>query len=117
MAKNQVFAPSKTRSLPVADGTESGDPVIVGSIVGVALTSKGEGGNAAGNATVALDGAFDLPIGTTTSLAVGAKVFIVTSTGALTTTDNSGANPVFGKVLEAKGTTAGEVHPVEIVQV
>ncbi|HEY3529339.1 MAG TPA: DUF2190 family protein [Nocardioides sp.] len=117
MAKNQVFAPSKTRSLPVPDGTVSGDPVIVGTIVGVALTDKGDGGNDAANATVAIDGAWDLAIGTATALAVGDKVFIVTSTRALTTTDNTGANPVFGKILEAKGTTAGEVHPVEIVQV
>ncbi len=117
MAKNQVFAPHRTRSLPVADGTVSGAPVIVGSIVGVALTDKGKGGNAAGNATVALDGAWDLPVGTTTALAVGAKVYIVTASGALTTTDNSGANPLFGYALEPKGTSAGQVIAVEIAQV
>jgi predicted RecA/RadA family phage recombinase len=117
MAKNQKFAPSRTRSLPVADGTVSGSPVIVGSLVGVALTDKGAGGNDTANATVALDGAFDLAVGTTTALDVGDPVYIVISSGALTTTDNTGANPVFGYALEAKGTTAGEVIAVEIAQV
>ena len=117
MAKNQVFAPSRTRSLPVADGTVSGGPVLVGALVGVALTDKGKGGNEAGNATVALDGAWKLAVGTTTALDVGDPVYIVVSSGALTTTDNSGANPVFGYALTAKGTTAGEVITVELARV
>ena len=117
MAKNQKFAPSRTRSLPVPDGTVSGDPVMVGTIAGVALTDKGAGGNTAENATVALDGAFNLAIGTATALVAGDKVFFVESSSSLSTTDNTGANKTFGKVLEPKGTTAGEVVPVEIVQV
>lgn len=116
MAKNQKFAPSRTRSLPVTADTPSGSPVVVGSLVGVTLTAEGEGGNADGYATVALDGAFDLAIGTTTAVAVGGKVYI-TSAYALTPSDGSGANTLFGYALEAKGTTAGEIHPVEIAQV
>lgn len=117
MATNQKFTFHRSRSLPVADGTVSGAPVIVGSLVGVALTDKGKGGNATENATVALDGAFRVSVGTTTALAVGDPVYIVKSSGALTTTDNTGANPIFGYALEPKGTTAGEVIAVEIAQV
>lgn len=117
MSTNQKFAPSRTRSLPVTADTDSGAPVIVGSLVGVTLTAEGEGGNVDGYATVALDGAFDLAVGTTTALDIGDPVYIVLASGALTTTDNSGANPVFGYALEAKGTTAGEVIAVEIAQV
>lgn len=114
MATNQKFRGNRTRSLPVTADTASGSPVVVGSLVGVALTAEGEGGNAAGYATVALDGAFDLAVGTTTAVAVGAPVYI-TSAYALTPTATS--NTLFGYALEAKGTTAGEVIAVEIAQV
>ena len=114
MAKNQKFAPHRTRSLPVTADTPSGSPVVVGALVGVTLTAEGEGGNAAGYATVALDGAFNLAIGTTTAGAVGSAVYI---TSAYALTPSSSGNTLFGYLLEAKGTTAGEVHPVEIAQV
>lgn len=116
MAKNQVFAPSRTRTLPVAADTVSGAPVLVGGLVGVTLTAEGEGNNAAGYATVALDGAWDLAVATTTALTVGAKVYI-TPALAVTTTDNSGANALFGYALEPKGTTAGQVISIELAQV
>lgn len=114
MATNQKFAPSRTRSLPVTADTPSGSPVVVGSLVGVTLTAEGEGGNVDGNATVALDGAFDLPVGTTTAVDIGDPVYI-TSAYALTPTATS--NTLFGYALEAKGTTAGEVIAIEIAQV
>lgn len=116
MATNNVYAWTRTRSLPVASGTESGDPVIVGSLVGVALTDRSADGNADGNATVALDGAFTVNVTTTTTRSVGQPVYIITATGVITTTDNSGANPLFGYCLEAKGSAAADVL-VEIAQV
>lgn len=114
MATNQVYGPNRTRSLPVTADTASGSPVVVGSLVGVALTDEGDGGNDDGNATVALDGAFNLPVGTTTAGAVGSGVYI---TSAYALTPSATGNTLFGYLLEAKGTTAGEVHPIEIAQV
>lgn len=58
MAKTEVFDHSKTRYYPVASGKVSGDPVAVGSIPGVCLTSRDTGGNA----TVALIGSYLIPV-------------------------------------------------------
>lgn len=113
MAKNQVFPPHRTRVLPVATDFASGTAVLVGSLVGVALTSEGEGGNKAGYATVALGGAFKLPVTTTTTLAVGAPVYI-TSGGALT--PSASGNTLFGYALEPKGSSAQTIT-VELAQV
>lgn len=119
MAKNNVFPWTRSRSLPVADGTVSGSPVIVGSLVGVALTDKATttnrgGGNAVGEATVALDGAWTLPVTTVTTAAVGAPIYIIAATGVLTPV--ASGNVLFGYALKAKGAAAADVL-VEISQV
>lgn len=116
MAKNLLRGPNRTASLPVTADTPSGSPVVVGSLVGVALTAEGAGGNPDGYATVALDGRVENAVGTTTAVAVGGKVYI-TSAYALTPSDGSGANTLFGYAITAKGTTAGEVIQIEIAQV
>lgn len=120
MAKNEVFKEANYLSLPVPTGKLSGQPVRVGGLNGVLLTNEGSVDKAAGAyneaassnkpgyASVALKGAFRLPVSTTTTLAVGAPVYIITATGVLTTTDNTGANPVFGHALSAKGATANQ---------
>lgn len=101
MAKNTRFngAGDKGtyRSLPVPDGTESGDPVKVGSLVGVAQTDRATednrgGGNPVGFATVQLDGAHDLTV--TGALASAGTPVYITSAGALTATATS--NTLFG---------------------
>ncbi len=114
MAKNNVFPWTRSRSLPVLAGTVSGGPVSVGSLVGVALTDIGGGGNAAANATVALDGAFIVPVSTTTTVAVGSPVYIIAATGVLT--PSASGNVLFGYALAAKGAAAADVL-VEIAQV
>ncbi len=53
--KNEYMRPATELSLPVVASTVSGDPVRVGSINGVAATSRGEGGNASTHATVLTD--------------------------------------------------------------
>lgn len=116
MAKNNVFAWDRSRSLPVAEGVESGAPVQVGDLIGVALTDRGAGGNADGYATVALNGAWDFPVATATARDVGEPVYI-TPAGAITTTDNSGANALFGYCLTAKAATAGVTVTIELAQV
>lgn len=56
MSTNEVFEPVGKLSLPVPDGTESGDFVLVfGEIPGVAETDEGDGGNADNHATVAIN--------------------------------------------------------------
>lgn len=117
MAKNQKYAPSRTRHVPVAADMLSGAPFMVGSLPCVLLTDEGKGGNADGEATVALDGCFRFAIATTTARTVGQPIYYVTASKTLTTTDNSAANPLFGYAMEPKGTTAGEVIAVELAQV
>lgn len=129
MARNEVYKVGGFVSLPVPVGTLSGAPVRVGSLNGVAQTTEptaylastsnppyneSPSGNKAGYSSVALEGAFSIPVATTTALAVGAPVYIVTASNTLTTTDNTGANPVFGHALTAKGTTAGQLVVVRI---
>lgn len=120
MAKNQVYKEANFLSLPVATGKLSGQPVRVGGLNAVLLTNEGSvdngtnpydkapSSNEDGFASVALKGAFLIPVSTTTTLAVGAPVYIITASGVLTTTDNSGANPLFGHALSAKGATANQ---------
>lgn len=54
--RNEAIRPGNELSLPVPEGTVSGDPVKVGGLVGVAATSRGEGGNIATHASVLIDG-------------------------------------------------------------
>lgn len=114
---NKKFGHGDKISLPVPADTPSGAPVIVGSIVGVTATAEGEGGNDDGYATVWCVGTFDVPIATSTTRSVGQPVYIITATNSVTTTDNSAANPLFGYVLEAKGSTAGQVVAVRLAKV
>lgn len=114
--KNEVFYPndpSDKLSLPVADGTESGDFVLVGDqgLFGVAATDKGEGGNIAANASVWTAGVFDLPVGTNTAMDIGDIVYAVVATGALTpAAGSSPANLPVGWALEAKGTAPATIR-------
>lgn len=58
MALNQVYDDAESLSLPVEVGVESGDPVLVGDLPGVALTDR----DAGGYATVRMAGAFELEV-------------------------------------------------------
>ena len=124
MATNNRIAWSRSRSLPVAADTDSGDPVKVGSLIGVALTTRAvtgnkEGGNKDGFATVALDGAFDVTV--VGALAgAGTPVYIVAADNTLTAT--VGSNTLFGYSVPgitadgSKGSGSGTVT-VELAQV
>ena len=108
MSTTHKFSPRFTRTLAVASGTVSGAPVIVGSLTGVALTDR----DADGEATVGFGGVAELAVATTTTIALGGPVYI-TSAGAVTAA--SAGNTLFGYALQAKGSTAGEVIPIELV--
>jgi predicted RecA/RadA family phage recombinase len=115
--KNEQFYPNDPAdklSLPVPADTASGAPVLVGALPGVTACAEGDGGNVDGNASVWLAGVFRLPIGTTTAIAVGGPVYI-TAGGALTPVATG--NTLFGHVVVAKGTTAGEIVPVKLAKV
>lgn len=126
MARNEVYKNADYLSLPVPTGLVSGSPVRVGGLNGVLSTSEGSldkpagayneapSSNKPGFASVALTGAFRIPVATTTTLAVGAPVYIITASNTLTTTDNSAANPLFGHALSAKGATANQPVIVRI---
>lgn len=126
MARNEVFKNADYLTLPVPTGRKSGEAVRVGGLNGVLQTNEGSLDNPSGDynrapssnedgyASVALKGAFNLPVSTTTTLSVGDPVYIITATNVLTTTDNSGANPVFGHALSAKGSTANSLVIVRI---
>lgn len=104
MATNEVFKYGDWLELPVASGTDSGEPVVVGDLVGVAQTTR----DADGNASVALTGAFNLSV--TGVTAVGTPIYI-TGAGALNVTATG--NKLFGHALAVK-TAAAAVIPVRL---
>lgn len=124
--RNTLFAhtPSRARSLPVPNGTKAGTPVLVGAIVGVAITNQATNdsqdfdygnGNATGEATVARDGAFNLNVTGPAVTKIGQAVYIAADGSALTTSSASSA-VLFGYALDLKGTDPA-VIPVEIALV
>lgn len=108
MARTEVYKEGVYISLPVATGTESGDPVQIGDLVGVAQTDEGDidngGTNLPGYASIALNGAWRVPTAVATT--IGAKLYI-TSAGVINTTATS--NKLFGYALSAKSAGAGTV--------
>jgi predicted RecA/RadA family phage recombinase len=109
MAKNEWIHDGENLYLPVISGTVSGGPVIVGMIVGVALTSR----DAAGSATVRTKGAWNVSV-TGAIASVGLPVYITSATYALVVAAGAGIQ-LFGHALATKGAGAG-VIPVRIAQ-
>ena len=114
MATNEVLAGPDVRKgavLPVANTVHAGDPVMVLGFKGVAQINA-DGGAAtkissssrSGFASVALEGVWKLQVTVSTARAVGQKVYINTSTGALS--DTATSSELFGllyKPLAATG--------------
>ena len=126
MAKNNVYAHTRARSLPVPAGTKSGDPVKVGAVVGIALTDRQAAmaagvpntSNPVGNASVALDGTWTVSCADAVS-AVGTALYI-TGAGPFTITTTASGNALFGysddvikdgaAVGRTKGAGAGTIN-------
>ncbi len=96
----------------------SGDAVRAGTIAGVAVTREAEGGNAAGQCTIATKGVFNLPVighdGTVNAdVEIGDRVYFADGVGL--NKDSSGTT-LFGKALGH--VTGGEttVIPVMLIQ-
>ncbi len=97
----------------------SGDPVIVGTIPGVALTKEAEGDNAAGETTIATEGVFSLSVkgvdgGGNSAVAVGDKIYYVIADTPKLSKKNTGV--LFGKALGAVNLGATTVIPVMLIQ-
>lgn len=113
MAKNEHLRHANHVSLPVPEGTVSGDPVRVGVLNGVAQTNRATaddwaGGNKDGEASVWLDGSHHLEVTGAVS-EVGQAVYI--ADGALTSAEGG---DLFGAAL---ATQAGDgTIPVKILQ-
>lgn len=114
MSTTMLRGPHRTASLPVTADTPKGKPVVVGSLIGVTLTDEGKGNNPDGYATVALDGRVELPVSTTTAVAIGAPVYV---TSGYVLTPSASGNTLFGYAITAKSTTANEVIDIELAQV
>lgn len=124
MARNEVFKDANYLSLPVRLGIESGDPVRIGGLNGVAQTDEPTAwhaehgawdqhpsGNKDGYASIALVGAFRLPVAGIEELAVGDPVYIDAATQTLTTDET---DVLFGHALSRKGATDGQLVIVRI---
>lgn len=112
MAKNIIFDSPSTLELDVPDGTESGDPVLIGGVAGVALTSKGSVNNRPTKATVAVRPAPVAELDVTGALTEGQPVYRA-SNGSLTATE--GENTLFGHNVggaKATGTSPARVRLV-----
>lgn len=107
MATNQRFMPGDRINVPVPEGTVSGDPVVIGSLPGVAVTSR----DTDGNATVWFDGVWDLDV-TGAVTTIGAPVYLASSG---LNAANSGSDTLFGYALATK-TAAESTIPVKIAR-
>lgn len=101
--KNAVFTEARKISLPVANGTLSGAPVKVGSLIGVTATAEGEGGNLEGRASVWREGEYILPV----AGAVASEGLPIYITGSNTLTTTAGTDTLFAYSHGTKGTGTG----------
>ena len=116
MATNEVYYPGDTLPLPVPAGTKSGDPVVIGTIAGVALEDR----DAAGNAPVRVKGVFKLSVTgrdrtENKAIDVGDKVYYTAPSGgtpAINANETTGAE--FGVALKAIAAGATDAVPVAL---
>lgn len=125
MATNENLRDADHISAPVPAGTKAGAPLRLGGLNGVAQTDRAKtdvapynadgtpntsynygGGNPDGNASVWLKGAHDFEVDFAVA-SFGLPIYIVTASNTLTSTDNSGANPLYGHALTTKAAPAG----------
>lgn len=121
MAKNQVFNTTDEASLPVAAGTKSGEPVLVGGVFpGVAQVDIGTGGNPAGYASVWLRGVYELEVPEAVA-AVGTPIYIkpdrTLTTSAADNTLFGHSWPVINRGVSEGGTKAADAGTAGTVNV
>ena len=97
----------------------SGDPVLVNTIPGVALVNEGDGGNVAGQTSIATEGVFDLSVkavdgGGNSAVNAGDKIYYVIADTPKLSKKATGA--LFGKALAGITTGSTETIPVMLIQ-
>lgn len=104
MAQNYI-QPGDVMPVTLGSAVTSGDVVVTGSLLGVALGSLDAEG---GTVEVALCGVFELPkaSGASTDFAQGAPLYWDDTNNVVAKTDNSGANKLLGYAFVAAGTSA-----------
>lgn len=119
MALNEVFKEGRHISLPVPDGTLSGQPLRIGILNAVAETDEGGAsavvngitqitggvGNADNHASLNLGGAWRLPVAGAVA-AVGQAIYIKSDN---TLTATATGNFLFGAALRTKGTGTSDL--------
>jgi len=101
MAQNKIFESGKVLSVAVASTVDSGEPVLIGSMAGVALTDYN---STTGEATVDFGGVYDLSVKAiddagNSAVAVGDPIYYVTGDTPVLSKKASGI--LFGYALEA----------------
>ena len=120
MATNRKRAAADYLAVPVTNPTTpaSGDPVRFGNITGVALTAKGDGGNAAADTTVDFSPAvYDLSVKAVndsgnSAVAVGDKLYYDAAETPDEINKDSTAGKAFGYALET--ITAGASDTIKV---
>lgn len=112
MARNEVFRDASKLSLPVPNDTASGAPVRVSGVInGVTQTKEGEGGNAAGYATVWTQGVHTVSVtGTISTLLT--KVYIHPTANTLGITATA-THFLYGYAMSLKA--AAGAGPVDVM--
>lgn len=106
---NEIYSPGRRLPIAVPVGVVSGDPVVVGSIVGVAQINR----TADGVVTIDTAGVYELTV--TGAITLGAPVYAVVAGGLVTSlTATVSTNTRFGTCYGAQGST-GKM-PVKILQ-
>jgi predicted RecA/RadA family phage recombinase len=106
MATNYVYAGETLDHTNAGSAISSGDVVVVGNIIGVALVDIAT----SGTGTLAIEGVFDLPKVDGAVITIGQKLLWDVSAGKF---DDSLATPATGDVsvccvaMESKGATTG----------
>ena len=114
MAKNRTRDDARYTYLPVASGVKSGDPVIVGSITGVALTDR----DASGKAALDLGGTYSIPVGAVNdsghnAVAIGDELFF--TTGDIPPVTKKASGNFFG--YATMPVNSGQTANIEVIQV
>jgi predicted RecA/RadA family phage recombinase len=114
MATNYVYAGETLEYANSGSAIASGDVVVIGNIIGVALVDIAA---TSGTGTVAIEGVFDLPKVDGAVIAQGEKLVWDVSAGKF---DDGSATPASGDVsvccvaMEGKGVTTGATIQVKL---
>jgi predicted RecA/RadA family phage recombinase len=100
MATNEIFKPGARLPVPVPATVVAGNPVVVGSLVGVAQIDR----DSAGYVSLDTDGVYELTV--TGAINFGDPVYAVVAGGLVTSlTATVGSNTRFGTSLTTQAAT------------